>query len=404
MLLHVRLDDRLELFGDAIALERHGLLAIHVHGRHGLLPAAGQRDADVGELRFAGPVDHAAHHRDVHLLHTRVLRTPHGHLVAQVGLDLVRELLEEGARRAPAAGTGRHHRGEGAQAHGLQDLLRHDHLARAIAARLGGERDADGVADAFLQQHAHRGRRGHDALRSHARLGESQVQCVVATAGQRAVDADQVLHRGDLAREHDAIGGKPDLARLGGALQRGDDERLAHHLVGLERCGECVVLVHHAREELGIERAPVHADAHRLAVLDGLLDHGEELLVALRAVADVARVDAVLVEHDRALGHLGEQLVPVEMEVADQGHVHAHLHEAVADRGHLARGLQRVHRDAHDLAARAREGRDLARGGLRVLGVRVRHRLHEDRGVAADHLAGHAHGPRFASHRHPIRA
>ena len=44
------------------------------------------------------------------------------------------------------------YRRERAQPHGLQDLLRHDHFLRAVAARLRRERDADGVADAFLQQ------------------------------------------------------------------------------------------------------------------------------------------------------------------------------------------------------------------------------------------------------------
>jgi hypothetical protein len=72
-------------------------------------------------------------------------------------------------------------------------------------------------------------------------------------------------------------------------------------------------------------------------------------------VAHVARVDAVLVQHLRAFRHLGEQLVPVEVEVAHERHAHAHLLEAIADLRHLARGFERVHGDAHDLRARARE-------------------------------------------------
>ena len=71
-------------------------------------------------------------------------------------------------------------RRERAQPHGLQDLLRHDHLARAVAVGLRRERDADGVADALLQQHAHRRRRGDDALAAHAGLGEAEVQRIVA--------------------------------------------------------------------------------------------------------------------------------------------------------------------------------------------------------------------------------
>ncbi len=306
----------LELLGDALALQRHRLLAVDEHRRDRLLARARQPDADVGRLRLAGAVDDAAHHRHVHLLDAGVARAPHRHLRAQVGLDLLGELLEVGARRAPAARAGGHHRREGAQAHRLQDLLRDDDLLRAVAARLRRERDADGVADALLQQHRQRRGGGDDALRAHAGLGEAQVQRVVAARGERAVDADQVLHGRDLAREHDALGRQADVAREGRALERRGDERLAHHLLGLLRRGRAGVLVHHPREQLLVEAAPVDADAHRLAVLDRLLDQGRELVVALRAVADVARIDAVLVERDGALGNLGQQLVAVEVEVA----------------------------------------------------------------------------------------
>ena len=68
------------------------------------------------------------------------------------------------ARRPSASGTRTHERREGAQAHGLQDLLRDDHFARAVAVRLRRQRDADRVADALLQQHGQRGRRRDDAL------------------------------------------------------------------------------------------------------------------------------------------------------------------------------------------------------------------------------------------------
>ena len=76
-----------------------------------------------------------------------------------------------------------------AQAHRLQDLLRHDDFLRAVAAGLRRERDADRVADAFLQQHGHAGGRGDDALRAHAGLGQAEVQRVVAARREVAVDA-----------------------------------------------------------------------------------------------------------------------------------------------------------------------------------------------------------------------
>src|SRR5688572_3042734 len=65
-ILDVGLDDRLELFRDALALERHGLLAVDIHRRHRHFAGARQADADIGMLGFAGAVDYATHHRDAH--------------------------------------------------------------------------------------------------------------------------------------------------------------------------------------------------------------------------------------------------------------------------------------------------------------------------------------------------
>ena len=118
-----------------------------------MLAGPGQTDADVGVLALARPVDHTTHHRHVHLLDAGILFAPHRHLLAQVALDVLRQLLEVGAGGASATGTGDHHRHEGTQPHRLQDLLADTHLLRAVAAGLGSQRDADGVADALLQQH-----------------------------------------------------------------------------------------------------------------------------------------------------------------------------------------------------------------------------------------------------------
>ena len=83
----------------------------------------------------------------------------------------------------------------------LQNLLRDDDFFRAIAVRLGRERDADRVADAFLQQHGHAGGGGDDALAAHAGFGEAEMQRVVAARGELAIDVDQVLHAADLGAE-----------------------------------------------------------------------------------------------------------------------------------------------------------------------------------------------------------
>ena len=58
----------------------------------------------------------------------------------------------------------------------LQDLLADDHFFGAVAVRQRGERGADGVADAFLQQHRERGGGGDDALGAEAGFGQTEVQ------------------------------------------------------------------------------------------------------------------------------------------------------------------------------------------------------------------------------------
>ena len=119
---------------------------------------------------------------------------------------VLRQLLEELAGGAAATRAGGHHRRERAQAHGLQQFLRDDDFVGARLARLRRQRDADGVADAFLQQHRQRRRRGDDALAADAGLGQAEVQRVVAARGEVAVHRDQFLHAADLGAEHDAIG------------------------------------------------------------------------------------------------------------------------------------------------------------------------------------------------------
>ena len=115
-----------------------------------------------------------------------------------------------------------------------------------------------------------------------------------------------------------------------------------------------------ARQQLLVERAPVGADAHRLAVADRGLDDLAELPVALVLEADVAGVDAVLVERLGAGWMVGEQLVADIVEVADQRHVDAPRREPVADVRDGGGGLVAIDGDAHELGARARERGDLA--------------------------------------------
>ena len=78
------------------------------------------------------------------------------------------------------------------------------------------------------------------------------------------------------------------------------------------------VLLHLRDDELLVERAAVDADAHRLAVVARDAADRRELLVAPLAGADVAGIDAVLVERLRAVGIAREQQVAVVVEVADE--------------------------------------------------------------------------------------
>ena len=132
-----------------------------------------------------------------------------------------------------------------------------------------------------------------------------------------------------------------------------------------------------------IERAPVDADAHRLLILDGALDHGAEVVVVLAADRNIAGIDAVLGQRARRGGIFLEQDVAVVVEVADDGHAQAALFQSFDDRWNGGCGALVVHRDAHDLRAGKSEGRNLLDGGLCVRRVGVGHRLHDDRDLPA---------------------
>ena len=148
--------------------------------------------------------------------------------------------------------------------------------------------------------------------------------------------------------------------------------------------GEQGILVHHAGEQGAVERAPVHADAHRLLILDGDFDHGAEVVVVLAADADVAGIDAVLGERARALGILLQQQMAVVVEVADDRDADALLVEFVDDGRDGGGGFFVVDGDADQFGAGPGEGGDLLDGRGDVGRVGVGHGLHHDRCIAAD--------------------
>ena len=166
----------------------------------------------------------------------------------------------------------------------MQNPLGDANFLSAIAAGRGRERDADGISDAFLQQHSECSARGDYAFCSHTSFSQSEVQRIIATRGQGAVDIDQILHAADFRAENDLIGAQAALFGELSRIQRAHDHRFHCDFSGVFRFGEARVLVHHSGEQSLIERAPVHADAHRLLILDGHFDHGAEVGVVFRPI------------------------------------------------------------------------------------------------------------------------
>ena len=127
-----------------------------------------------------------------------------------------------------------------------------------------------------------------------------------------------------------------------------------------------------------------------LAIDRDLADR-RELLVAAPPGADIARVDAVLVERARAVGELRQQEVTVVVEVADERRRHPGIEHALLDLGNRGGGFRHVDGDAHHLGSRLGELDALLRGPARIGGVGHRHRLHDDRRTAADLDVTHFH-------------
>ena len=181
--------------------------------------------------------------------------------------------------------------------------------------------------------------------------------------------------------------------------------RLAHHGARRARRNFPRVVVHKGSQQLLIERAPIGADPHRLAVLDSRLDDEAELLVPLVPKTDIAGVYSIFVERLGAGGMIVEQLMADIMEIADQRDVAAHFRKTVANMRHGRGGLIAVDGDPHEFGARIGERRDLGRRPFDIGRIRVGHRLDGDRRAATGEdrrIAGaNAHANGAASGREP---
>jgi hypothetical protein len=387
-----------------VAVQGDKFLAVDVDGAAGLFAGAGQADADVGGFRFAGAVDDAAHHGERHLLDALVLLLPLRHAVADVALDALGQLLERRAGGASAAGAGRHAGRERAQSERLEQLARGVNFFAAVAAGPRRQRDANRVANTFLQQDAD-GRGGpYGALGAHARFGEAQVQRLLGLAGEVAVDLNEILRLGNLARNNDLVAAQSALERQPGRFDRGKHHAIVDDLFGVEAQVAVGVFLHLAHDQLLIERAAIDADAHGLAVVDRDFADRRELFVAARARAHVPRIDAVLVERPRAVGILGQQNVPVVMKITDDRRDAPGIAQPRYDFGYRGGRFRHVHRDPHQLRAGVGQLLALRHGSGDVRRIRVGHRLHDHRRAAAHlnvaDLDANRFAPRYGKYLH----
>ena len=162
--------------------------------------------------------------------------------------------------------------------------------------------------------------------------------------------------------------------------------------------------MHLAEHQLLVERAAVHADADGLFLIAGHRADRRELLVAVPALADVARVDPVLVQGPGARRVAREQQVAVVVEVADERREAPGVEQALLDLRDGGRRVGPIDRDAHELGPRPRQLEALA-GRRRGVGrVGVRHRLDDDRRAASDLDPAdlHADGPCRAAGALPL--
>ena len=235
----------------------------------------------------------------------------------------------------------------------------------------------------MLQQNGHRCGGGDDPLGAHAGFGQAKVQRIVAAPRELGIDGDQVLNMRDLAGKDDSIARQPErLGKLGTAQSR-RDQSLAGHLRGIERILRLRIFVHQTREKVLIEAAPIDADTHRLAVVDRPFDHHRELRIVLAALPDVARVDTVFRERPSAIRKVAEQLVTVEVEVADQRYLAVERVEPLANHRHGRSGLGRVDGNAHQFRPGVGQRLGLRNRGSDIGRVGIRHRLHDNRMTAA---------------------
>ena len=168
------------------------------------------------------------------------------------------------------------------------------------------------------------------------------------------------------------------------ALQRGNDEGLTRHFVGLFRLCQLGILIHHAHDQILIQAAPIDTDTYWLVILFGHPDHHGELVFTFTVLAHVAGVDTVFGQRLCTLRIFSEQSMSVVMKIADEWHVAPHVVQHPADDWHLNGCLGRIHCDAHQFGASLRQlVHLLCRTGC-ISRICVGHGLDDDGRIATD--------------------
>ena len=174
---------------------------------------------------------------------------------------------------------------------------------------------------------------------------------VVAACGEHLVDVDQVADPGNFAADDDLVVAQAVALGGGGGIEGAAAHGFEHHVPCGQGIGALRVFVHHAGQQGLVERAPVDADADRLLIFDGALDHGAEIVVVFAADGDVAGIDAVLGQGPSAGRILFQQQVAVVVEVADDGDVDVPFGEAFDDVRQGSSGVVVVDGDPDDFRA-----------------------------------------------------
>src|SRR5439155_25322113 len=226
-------------------------------------------DADIGVLRLTGAVHLAAHDRDLHR---------HG----QRAQALLRDLRERDEVDVGAAARRARYEREPliAEAERLEDVEAGLHFHDRVL----GERDADRVPDAFVEQHAN-ARGGADRSREGGpRLGHAEMQRVWHELREAPVRGDHDRHLEGFDADDDVV-----------EVEVLEDLDLAHREVD-----HALRLVPQVARLAVTDRAVVHADTDRRPLLLRLLgDLAHAVLVVDVPGVETQLVDLRLERHER---------------------------------------------------------------------------------------------------------